>query len=67
VVKKPNNWLNLNKRETVAYDAKVSYFKKSFGQKCMDYLDPAYFNSMPVSTKRNIVYKYSNAKKLVIK
>lgn len=44
MVNNSNNWLNLNeklnKRETVAYDAKVSYLKKSLSQRFVNYLGP---------------------------
>lgn len=29
-----------NKRENRAYDAKVTYFNKSFGQKIVEYIGP---------------------------
>lgn len=36
------------------------YFKKSIGQKCVDYLGPTYFNSMPVIIKNNIIDNNKN-------
>jgi len=41
---------------------KVIYLKKSFGQKCVDYLGPTYFNSMPVIIKNNMIHKHKNVK-----
>lgn len=72
IVNNLNNWINLNeisnKRKTVAHDTKVIYFKKSFGHRLVDYLGPAYFNYMSVTTrKKTIICKYSNAKMAVIK
>ena len=51
-----------------SFDAKTSLFKKSVGQKFVDFLGPFYYNSMPFSIKKNvnINYNYNNAKKLII-
>jgi len=58
----------VNKREIIAYDTEVINLKKSFGQRCMHYLDHTYFNSMPVIVYiKKTIYKYSNVKMSVIK
>lgn len=36
--------------------------KNSSGQKFVDYLNPTYFNSMPVFIKNNIIDKHKNVK-----
>lgn len=40
------------KRETIAYDFKINYAKKSIGQKFMDYLGPKAFNSLNINVKK---------------
>jgi hypothetical protein len=69
VGKNIDSWITKNngktKRENLAYDVKVIYFKISFGQKFVDYLGPIYFNSMPNITKKNIKNKHKNVKKTV--
>jgi len=48
-------WVNLNervnKRETVTYDSKTIYLKKSFGERFVDYYGSPYLNCMPIITK----------------
>lgn len=34
------------KRENMAFVAKINYYRKSFGQKYIDYLGPKYFYLM---------------------
>jgi hypothetical protein len=69
VGKNIDSWITKNngksKRENLAYDVKVIYFKKSFGQKFVDYLGPTSFNSMPNIIKKNIINKHKNVKKTV--
>jgi len=66
VGKNIDDWRNKNsekaKREHLAYDVKVIYLKKSFGQKFVDFLGPIYFHSMPVIIKNNIINKQKNVK-----
>lgn len=63
--------VNINdKRENRAYNARIPYTKKSFGQKFVNYLSPKYFNSLPINIKISIYdnsrnLKKSNLKKLI--
>jgi len=42
------------KREKRAFDVRMEYSRKVFGQKFIDYLDPKHYNLMPVNIKRDI-------------
>lgn len=44
----------------LAFDVKVFYCKKAFGQKFIDYLGPNYYNSMPLYIKNLIYYSIGN-------
>lgn len=69
LIKNLNYWLNCNveKRKLLAFNAKVIYFKKSLSKKCVDYLGPTYYNTMPLNLKSNIyVNKNLNFKKLIL-
>jgi len=44
------------------------YLKKSIGQQFVNYLGTKYYNSMPFSIKKNIIYinyKHNNVKKII--
>lgn len=41
-----------NKRETLTYDLKINFSKKSLGQKFIDYLRPRSFNSLNLYDKK---------------
>jgi len=60
------NWRTKNyektKRKHLAYDVKVTYFKKMFGQKFVDSLGLTYFNTMPVFIKKNKINKQKHIK-----
>lgn len=44
----------------IRYDAKVTYFNKSFGQK----LKPTYFNTLSFNIKKNVQSNHRNLKHL---
>lgn len=48
------------KREMMAFDVRVLYCKKAFGQKFVDYLGPKCYNSMPLHIKKLIYYSIGN-------
>jgi hypothetical protein len=41
-------------REMRAFNFKLNYCRKSFGQKYIDYLGPTFYNSMPLLIKKQI-------------
>lgn len=43
-----------NKTKNRAYDAKVTYLKKLFGHKFVNYLGPTNFDLMPINIKKII-------------
>lgn len=69
MVKYLNLWLNVNDnmRNHLAYNARVIYFRKSFGTQFVAYLAPSYYNSMPLNLKINMyLNEFCNAKKNVL-
>jgi len=54
-----------NRRENRAYDAKVTYFNKTFDHKFIEYLGPThtYFNTLPINIKNNIYTNYRDQKR----
>lgn len=46
-----------NKIERRAYDAKISFCKKSIGQRFVNYLGPTYYNSLPVEMNKRCCSK----------
>jgi len=55
------------KRGIRAFDVRLEYSRKAFGQKFMDYLGPKNYNLMPVNIKRDIFYTGGNRITTVIK
>jgi len=53
--------------ELMAFDVKVFYCKKSFGQHFVDYLGPNYYNAMPLHIKKLIYYSIGNLRITCIK
>jgi len=42
------------KRETISYDIKINYAKKSIGQKFMDYLGPKALNLLNLNDQKSL-------------
>lgn len=48
------------KRENRAFDVKMEYPKKTFGQKFIDYLGPKNYNLMPLNIKKDVFFTEGN-------
>lgn len=48
------NFLPIDKQENRAYDVQVNYTKIMFVKYFLDYLDPIYFNAIPMFLKKLI-------------
>jgi hypothetical protein len=76
IIKNFESYMDINKvivkRENRAFDVKMEYPKKTFGQKFIDYLGPKNYNLMPINIKKDIFftegnpYNYRNKKKIHI-
>lgn len=71
IIKHRDDWSDFkniqNKREHRAYDAKIGFCDKFFGQRFVNYLGPTFYNTLPVDIKRDVVQNNSKVKKSVYK
>jgi len=60
IIKNFESYLDINKvlvkRENRAFDVKMEYPKKTFGQKFIDYLSSKNYNLMPISIKKDVFF-----------